>query len=143
MHYYCRECANAVNRASTVDPEKKRENWRRYREKNLEEHRARDAERHRQHRAKERERYRWKNIRRNYGLTKEEYLALWDSQQGACGICGDALAGVKVCVDHDHSTGAVRGLLCNPCNMGLGSFKDDLNRLAGAMKWLQRSMTHG
>ena len=57
-------------------------------------------------------------------------------QGGACGICGEAPTIRALHVDHDHETGQVRGLLCQPCNHGLGNFKDDLNRLAGAMRYL-------
>jgi hypothetical protein len=54
-----------------------------------------------------------------------------------CGICLTPLAEVsKICVDHCHTTGAVRGLLCNRCNQGLGYFGDDPDTLVRAAQYL-------
>lgn len=75
---------------------------------------------------------------RAYGLTEETYNEMFDSQGGKCLICGDALTLV---VDHDHVTGKVRGLLCNQCNVGLGSFKDRLDLLRNAVLYLQKSVS--
>ncbi len=57
------------------------------------------------------------HIRRLYGLTSEEYEALLDYQDGKCYICGkECASGRKLSVDHDHDSGAIRGLLCITCN---------------------------
>lgn len=61
---------------------------------------------------------------RDYGLTEEEYQILWNSQGGKCAICGKE-SGKALCVDHDHKTGKVRGLLCDNCNAALGHIHDD------------------
>ena len=68
-------------------------------------------------------------IAKNYGLTVDEYYALGDS----CDICNST---DRLCVDHNHETGEVRGLLCNGCNIGLGGFKDDKESLLKAIKYL-------
>jgi len=74
---------------------------------------------------------------RLYGLTEVELMALEATQQGMCLICGE-LAEVLY-VDHDHKTGAVRGLLCILCNTGLGAFHDDPKRLLRAIRYLRMS----
>ncbi|KKL77087.1 hypothetical protein LCGC14_2038410 [marine sediment metagenome] len=53
-----------------------------------------------------------------------------------CAICGVATQGKKLHYDHDHATGEFRGWLCQPCNTGLGMFKDDPCRLASAICYL-------
>ena len=66
-------------------------------------------------------------IEKTYGITAEEYEALYRAQGGKCAICRRATGAVRrLAVDHDHKTGEVRGLLCKPCNRyGLGMFARD------------------
>ena len=81
-----------------------------------------------------------------YGLTEEQYDQLLEAQDGKCLICGSTEpggigkvghSGVKrFHVDHCHSTGKVRGLLCGHCNKGLGHFMDDTLRLQKAIRYL-------
>ena len=76
----------------------------------------------------------WKNkshIERTYGLSWDEYTDLMDEQKGCCKLCGSEGSGEgkRLVVDHCHDTGNVRWLLCWPCNIGLGMFKDDLTLL--------------
>lgn len=78
-------------------------------------------------------------FRKRYGLTWADRDALADAQGNLCGICGRPPEEKKVLeVDHDHKTGAVRGMLCGRCNRGLGAFKDDADLLVAAMAWLIR-----
>ena len=53
----------------------------------------------------------------NYGLSQDDYVAMLEKQEYRCAICNRM---ERLVVDHDHETGAVRGLLCNICNLGLG-----------------------
>ena len=75
-------------------------------------------------------------LRRLYGMTQEEYNALLVAQGGKCAVCqrSPTDAGVVLLdVDHDHGSGAVRGLLCGPCNRSLGLLQessDVINNLA-------------
>lgn len=74
-----------------------------------------------------------------YGLTLADYDRMMAEQGGACSICGSPLPGAghkRLVVDHCHATGRVRGLLCNPCNIGLANFRDDRLLLASAIRYL-------
>lgn len=64
-------------------------------------------------------------LRRTYGITEAQYLELLDHQGGACAICGRKPApGKNLHVDHNHRSGAVRGLLCMTCNHDLLGRRD-------------------
>lgn len=76
-------------------------------------------------------------VRTTYGVTRAEWYAMLISQSGRCLICLDPM--VEPSVDHDHATGLVRGLLCKPCNLGLGSFRDSVDRLRAAANYLERT----
>lgn len=84
-------------------------------------------------------------LRSNYGLPWEQYLALYNQQQGLCKICfkfltlDSSVKTEKPYVDHCHTTGKVRGLLCNKCNFGLGHFDDDTNKLQNAIRYLNEA----
>jgi hypothetical protein len=56
---------------------------------------------------------------------------------GLCDICGGVPTGIGLCIDHDHETGMVRGLLCNGCNIGLGGFRDNPRLLIRAADYLR------
>lgn len=77
-----------------------------------------------------------------YGMTVKDYWDLYEKQNCKCAICGDKEIKVKnrerlfLYVDHCHSTGKVRGLLCNHCNTLLGMAKDDVNILNNAIEYL-------
>lgn len=82
-------------------------------------------------------------LRRNYGITVDEYDEMLYKQNGVCKICGGIETssnkwGIKrLAVDHNHDTGKVRGLLCNNCNRGLGLLKDSTELLSNAIKYLK------
>ena|SRR3990167_45321 len=82
-----------------------------------------------------------------WGLSKENFEALLLAQASACTICKQPetikLNGTTktLCVDHDHITGKIRGLLCNNCNVALGSLKDDIGLLKQAIIYLESEGT--
>jgi len=79
---------------------------------------------------------------RIYGITGRLYRSIIERQNGLCAICGRSLldeAGWNLEIDHDHRTGVVRGLLCARCNVGLGFFQDDPDRLVRAADYIRRS----
>lgn len=74
------------------------------------------------------------NLKRYEGMTLEDWWALLIAQSGRCAICCDPMTSPHV--DHNHATEAVRGLLCDHCNHGLGKFRDDPGRLRAAADYL-------
>lgn len=76
-------------------------------------------------------------LKSRYGITPERFDELYEQQHGACAICKQAYH-ATLHIDHDHSNGQIRGLLCNNCNRGLGHFKDDAARLEEAIRYLQK-----
>lgn len=87
-------------------------------------------------------RHRRKNLRESYGITLEDYDALLKDQAGRC-ICGTTKPGPRVRhfhVDHDHSDGSIRGLLCQDCNMAIGILSDDPERLELLAAYLRRNV---
>lgn len=89
------------------------------------------------------------DLKRNFGITLEEYLNMYDAQKGCCAICGIQKNSYTqtltkggeggrntLIVDHNHTTGAVRKLLCHQCNKGLGALQDSVEILKKAIKYL-------
>ena len=77
-----------------------------------------------------------------FGIDLNDYQDMLTEQNFQCAICGYSdMSDPKMfpVVDHCHDTGRIRGLLCMNCNMGLGKFKDDMNRLWCAISYLQRN----
>lgn len=75
-----------------------------------------------------------------HGVTPEWYDTILAAQDGGCAICGGPPGGrwSRFAVDHDHETGAPRGLLCNDHNLGLGMFKDHIEDLRFAIAYLEK-----
>lgn len=71
-----------------------------------------------------------------YGLTAHDIETMEARQEGRCAVCRGALAEAKVVIDHDHATGVVRGLLCDPCNKGLGFMRDSPMTMYQAIRYL-------
>jgi hypothetical protein len=77
-------------------------------------------------------------LRRKYGISAAQKAAMVRWQRGVCPICGiDAPGKTGWHVDHDHTTGRVRGVLCGPCNRGLGQFRDNIALLHNAADYLE------
>lgn len=79
-------------------------------------------------------------IKSRYGISLEEYATMLEQQGGVCAICGtdETFDGKSFPVDHDHTTGKVRGILCGSCNLGIGQLGDDPDRLIAAAEYLKR-----
>lgn len=79
-----------------------------------------------------------RRLERVYGLTKEQYDSMLELQGNACAVCSTGTPASKVGwhVDHCHTTGKVRGILCHQCNVGLGNFRDSKASLQSAIDYL-------
>ena len=77
-------------------------------------------------------------LKNTYGMSVEEFESLYKDSKGKCKICGDPLDKWlnKLCIDHDHSTGKVRGILCRHCNLLIGNAKDNIDILKSAIEYL-------
>lgn len=84
--------------------------------------------------------FKWERALTNkYGVSKAWFLETYDAQGGRCAICGTdnwSSRNRRPNIDHNHVTGHVRGLLCDRCNLGLGSFGDSLDVLQNAALYL-------
>ncbi len=101
------------------------------------------TERHRQIRISkgtEYERQKRKHIAAVYGITVERFNSMVEKQKGLCAICGQPPTGKRLHIDHDHETGQVRALLCSPCNIVLGLFKEDPVLLDKAKAYLRQAL---
>jgi len=91
------------------------------------------------------------HLQRNYGITLDQYQEMLRQQNGLCAICGRLPGETRpdqgraqgrpvrplLAVDHDHATGKVRGLLCLPCNRGIGFLEDSIEIVRSALKYLE------
>ena len=90
----------------------------------------------RKRRAKDSKGYRDSHYRRKYGISADEVKDMHRAVKNRCEICDDWHDTLSV--DHCHSTGKVRGLLCKKCNLALGGFGDDPEKIKKALKYLLR-----
>jgi hypothetical protein len=117
---YCKDCCRDYSR----------EYGRKYRQEN---------------RAELREKTLWYDRKSSYGITKEQYINMLVEQNNMCAIClhtpDDVIYDFHV--DHCHTTGKIRGLLCRGCNHGLGNFKDNITSLRLAAQYLEERGSYG
>jgi endogenous inhibitor of DNA gyrase (YacG/DUF329 family) len=83
-------------------------------------------------------------LKHKYDLTLLQFHRIKDEFTTDCMICGaqtveKSRGRNNMCIDHDHSTGKVRGILCHHCNCAIGMFKDDVQRMKQAITYLEGS----
>lgn len=113
--------------------------YERNKDKVLAYHRKRRAKMTAEQKAKVAEQKRADQLRRLYKLTPEQVAAMKEAQQGCCAICGVGLDTTITNIDHCHTTGKVRGLLCVNCNRGLGAFGDNVQNMEKALEYLKHA----
>ncbi len=86
---------------------------------------------------------RWQRLLAQYGISQEQYETMHSAQNGLCAICNLPETATykdvtcRLVVDHDHKTGKIRGLLCRACNIAIGNFREDIERLRSAIVYLK------
>ncbi len=75
-----------------------------------------------------------RDLLRNYGITLEQYNIILKSQDGKCKTCSST---EKLRLDHDHSNGKVRGILCDDCNLSIGRIKENIQTLKNMIIYLE------
>lgn len=119
---HCKECAKVDMRKNYYrNPGLHREAGKRWKAKNPEQHRLINLASH---------------LKRLYGMSLDQYNQMITVHGGKCAICTEEMK--KPHIDHCHSTGKIRGLLCGPCNHAIGSLKDSPLRCFLAASYLQK-----
>jgi len=90
------------------------------------------------------------NLKKRFNMSIADYNIIFLKQKGRCAICNEAETSVDtkgkvkwLSVDHNHSTGDIRGLLCNSCNTGIGLLGDSQSVLKSAIKYLNKRGSYG
>jgi hypothetical protein len=89
------------------------------------------------------ERSRKYKLRKKYKITENQVNKIREEQGNKCAICGVIesavkMGGGKLCIDHNHKTGKVRGLLCGQCNSALGHFNESIEILNNAIEYIKK-----
>lgn len=130
---WCLACASAhAKKKYASDPEKYRSLTRAYREKNPDSAAQYQRDRRKLYPGKVKD----CQLRYKYGITIDDWNRMFELQKGACAIC--KIAGVCLCVDHNHTTGKVRELLCVQCNYAIAHLKDCAKLALEAASYLTR-----
>ncbi len=79
------------------------------------------------------------HLKRHYDIEPEEYDFLLAVQGGICAICNKPPGDNLLCVDHDHGSDVIRGLLCHNCNKGIGLLGDSIESVEKALRYLKSS----
>lgn len=130
---------------------------RKWYKENTDEKKAYSSAYYQRNKAKLRDAYRsrakqvsYQHREKKYGITREEFNALWLAQGRKCGMCrvyvtryGKPNRANAACVDHNHKTGEIRGILCSTCNKGLGLIGDKKSNAVNAVKYLSRGASNG
>lgn len=161
LSVWCKRCSNENSKNyylknRSIMLEKSKEYNKTYREENKEkikELNKKYRETHKEEIKKYRKKYeeshkidtRKSNLKCKFGMTLDDYNKKLKEQKYVCAICGQKETAIDsrynkiklLAVDHNHETGQIRELLCNKCNHGLGCFKDNIDILNNAIKYLK------
>lgn len=116
--------------------------------KNPEDYRKQKNQYAKDYRAKNPRKAKDQNLRKSYGITLKQYEEMLKDQNNGCAICGNPETATKrgsreersLAIDHCHSTGKIRGLLCTGCNTAIGALQDSSELLWKAILYLERDL---
>lgn len=132
LYSQCKTCASASNRAFyAANPEKAKVQALKWKNNNREKVREYARQQYKNNPDRERN----NRLKREYGISLDDYQRMYKEQGGVCAVCGSS-SEKNFHVDHNHKTGEVRGLLCDKCNKALGFVKDDLNIIKRLKRYL-------
>ena len=80
---------------------------------------------------------------KRHGISETEFWSIYEEQDGTCPICDKAIEAENSAIDHNHNTGEVRGILCKPCNRGIGLLGDNPKAMIRASAYLQDKGYYG
>lgn len=112
-------------------------NWRKEHKEHLRKYNKERYAKKYMHDEKHQHKQKMNTLKRLYDLTEEQYNQRLIHQNNRCAICKEEFINGKVCVDHNHETNEVRGLLCDNCNTMLGKAHDRLTILFNAIQYLE------
>jgi hypothetical protein len=136
-HATCKECLNSSRRAKYLsNPEIRNKAI-----KHQHEWRKNNPDKVKKWEKENPEKYLDGQLRRKFGIGFDQYLSMKESQDSRCAICKKHQNEFNemFCVDHDHLTGKIRGLLCRKCNSGIGLLQDSLDIVKSAAEYLERN----
>lgn len=133
----CKSCLSNIRKKDSKRKAKDRQ-YKRDKYENDKEYRENRKSYSREWHVRNKSRSRDNQLSRKYGLNQEDLDDLINQQENRCAICGDEFQETPN-IDHCHETGKVRGLLCRTCNVGLGHFKDNLELLQSAIRYLEET----
>lgn len=80
---------------------------------------------------------------KRHGISETEFWSIYEEQDGTCPVCDKAVEAEDSAIDHNHNTGKVRGILCKPCNRGIGLLGDNPKTMIRAAAYLQDKGYYG
>lgn len=146
LQFRCKDCDKAFHRARYLkDKEKINQQTKKWKAENKEKAYLAGKEWRNNNKEKIKGYQRTTNLRRNFGIEVEEYEEMLKKQKGVCAICEQPETFIhkatnqiaRLAVDHCHTKGHVRKLLCKACNNGLGLFRDNPELLIKAADYLK------
>lgn len=132
LRCYCKECREEYNRTHRVEKSE-------YNKKYRQIHRTELLKQQKEYRQTEEGKLacRRRDLKKSFDITLEDFDKMVEEHGGVCAICGDKnINGHRLCVDHNHETNKIRGLLCDHCNHLLGYAKDNITILRSAINYL-------